>query len=337
MDRRHFFLTSLAGALAAPIAVDAQQTPRPPRVGIVMPTPPPPARHPWLDGLREGLRQLGYVEGQTIRLEVRWPAGVTTPGSEDLLLNLLALPVDVIVVPTSGLAIRAKRATTTIPIVAAAAGALVEVGVVASLARPGGNATGLTTQGAEISAKRVELLKEVLPTLSRVAAIASPYDIVAGEFGGVFENVFERQIETATRAVGFQLEVLRVKTPADLDAAFQTATQSRVGAVMTVTNPFFVLNAARVAELALKHRLPVAAYYREEVEAGALMSYGVDRADMWRRAATYVDRILKGAKPSDLPIEQPRKFELVINLKTAKALGLSIPPSLLLRADQVIE
>ena len=261
---------------------------------------------------------------------MRWSAGRAQPDLADLLSSLVRLPVDVIVVPTSGHAILAKRATTTIPIVAAAAGALVEAGVVASLARPGGNVTGLTTQGAELSAKRVELLKEVLPRLSRVAAIASPYsDALAG--------IFERQVETAAHTAGVQVQLLRVKTAADLDGAFEAATQSRAGAVITVTNPFFVIHAARVAELALKYRLPFAAYYREEVDAGALIWYGVNRADMWRRAATFVDKILKGAKPADLPVEQPAKFELVINLKTAKALGLTIPRSVLVQADHVIE
>jgi putative ABC transport system substrate-binding protein len=201
----------------------------------------------------------------------------------------------VLVVNQTGAAMSAKRATTTIPIVAAAAGALVEMGVVASLARPGGNVTGLTTQGPDLSIKRVELLKELLPQLTRVAAIASPYgDSRLG-------SLFERQVETAARAVGVQLQLLRVETPAELDGAFQAATRNRAGAVITVTNPFFVNHAARVAELSLKHRLPVAGYYREEVDAGALIWYGVSRIDMWRRAATYVDKILKGAKPADLP------------------------------------
>ena len=315
--------------VAAPLAADAQEAVKVPRIGILMPTSPPPARQPWLDGFREGLRELGYVEGQTIRLEVRWTADAAA--APDVFSGLIRLPVDVIVVQTTGGAMAAKRATTTIPIVAAAAGALVEMGVVASLARPGGNVTGLTTQGTLLSAKRVELLKEMLPRLSRLAAIASPTADTR------LAELFESQVETAARAVGVQLQFLRVNAPADLDGAFQAATRSRVGAVMTVTNPFFVVHAARVAELALKHRLPLAAYYREEVEAGALMCYGVNRTDMWRRAATYVDKILKGAKPGDLPVEQPTKFELVINMKTAKTLGLTIPPPVLARVDELIQ
>ena len=328
MDRRSF-LVGMGALVTLPLAAEAQQAARVPRIGIMLPTAPPPAPQPWLDAFREGLRGLGYVEGQTILLEVRWTAGATR--APDMLSSLIRLPVDVLVVNTTGAAMSAKGATTTIPIVTAAAGALVETGVVASLARPGGNVTGLTTQGPDLSLKRVELLKEVLPRLSRVAAIASPYnDPRLGE-------LFEGKVETAVRAVGVQFQLLRVKTAADLDGAFQAATRSRVGAMITVTNPFFVVHAARVAELALKHRLPLAAYYREEVEAGGLMWYGVNRSDMWRRAATYVDKILKGAKPADLPVEQPTRFELVINMKTAKALGLTIPPSVLLRADHVIE
>jgi len=304
MKRSGVALLSLA-LLTAPLAVDAQQAARVPRIGILVPTAPPPARQPSLDAFRAALRELGYVEGQTILLEVRWSAGETE--RTDLLSSLIRLPVDVIVVPTTGAAIAAKRATTTIPIVAAAAGALVETGVVASLARPGGNVTGLTTQAADLSAKRFELLKEVLPRLSRVAAIASPYGPTP------LAGLFARHAETGARAVGVQFQLLQVKTPADLDGAFQAATRSRVGAVTTLPNPFFVVHAARIAELALKHRLPLASGTRAEVDAGALIWYGVRLADMWRLAATYVDKILKGAKPGDLPIEQPTKFEFVIN------------------------
>ena len=317
--------------LVAP-AVDAQPAARAPRIGVIVPQAPPPARQPWLDAFREGLRELGYVEGKTILLEVRWLAGRASPSEQrDLVSSLIRLPVAVIVVNTTGAAFAAQQVTTTIPIVVAAAGALVEAGVVASLARPGGNVTGLTTQGVDLSAKRFELLKEVLPRLSRVAAIESPYEDSAGR------ELYRRYAEAGARAVGVQLQILQVKTPADLDGAFQAATRSRVGAVITLPNTFFVVHAARVAELALEHRLPLASYYREEVDAGALIWYGVSRSDMWRRAATYVDKILKGAKPADLPVEQPTKFELLINLKTAKALGLTIPQSVLLRAEQLIE
>ncbi len=328
MERRTFMAIFTGGLLAAPLAADAQQAARVPRIGVVIPQAPPPARQPWLDGFREGLRDLGYVEGRTILLEVRWTGDAYD--STDVISSVIRLPVDVIVVQTTGAAMTAKQVTTTIPIVTAAAGALVETGVVASLARPGGNVTGMTTQAADVSTKRFEVLKDMLPRLSRVAAIRPP--------GGTLQTaLFTRYAENGARAVGIQFQVLAIQTPADLDGAFQAAARSRVGAVITLPNPFFAVHAARVAELALKHRLPLAGYYREEVEAGALMWYGVSRADMWRRAATYVDKILTGAKPADLPVEQAQKFELVINLKTAKALGLTIPPSVLLRADQVIE
>ncbi len=321
-------LLFMLGLLAAPLTVDAQQPARMPRIGILVPTAPPPARQPWLDAFREALRELGYVEGQTVLLEVRWaPGGIG--GYTEPLSSLIRLPVDVIVVANTSAAIVAKRETTTIPIVAAGGGALVEGGAVGTLARPGGNVTGLTTQAPDLSAKRVELLKDVLPRLSRVAAIAGPATEVAW--------LFARQAETGARAVGVQFQLLQVTTPADLDGAFQAATRGRVGAVITLPHPFFVVHAARVAELALKHRLPLASGYREEVDAGALIWYGVSRTEMWRHAATYVDKILKGAKPADLPVEQPTTFELVINLKTAKALGLTIPQSVLARADEVIQ
>ncbi len=330
MNRRTFVAGSLT-LLAAPLAAEAQQAARVPRIGVVIPQAPPPARQPWLDGFREGLRELGYVEGRTVLLEVRWTGDARD--LTDVISSVIRLPVDVIVVQTTSAAMTAKQVTTTIPIVVAAAGALVETGVVASLARPGGNVTGITTQAADVSTKRFEVLKDLLPRLSRVAAIRAP----APAGGTLPTALFTRYAENGARAVGIQFQVLAIQTPADLDGAFQAAARSRVGAVITLPNPFFAVHAARVAELALKHRLPLAGYYREEVEAGALMWYGVSRADMWRRAATYVDKILKGAKPADLPVEQPTKFELVINLKTAKALGLTIPPSLLQRADEVIQ
>ena len=328
MDRRAFISSITLGLLAASLGADAQQAARVPRIGVVIPQAPPPARQPWLDGFREGLRELGYVEGRTILLEVRWTGDAYD--STDVISSVIRLPVDVIVVQTTGAAMTAKQVTTTIPIVTAAAGGLLETGVVASLARPGGNVTGMTTQAADVSTKRFEVLKDMLPRLSRVAAIRPP--------GGTLQTaLFTRYAENGARAVGVQFQILPIQTPADLGGAFQAAARSRVGAVITMPNPFFAVHAARVAELALKHRLPLAGYYRDEVEAGALMWYGVNRADMWRSAATYVDKILKGAKPADLPIERPTKFELVINLKTAKALGLTIPPAVLQRADQVIE
>jgi len=316
--------------LAAPLSVEAQQSAKVPRVGVLIPTAPPPAPQPWLDALREGLRQLGYVEGPTVRFEVRWAPAEAGRYTEPI-SSLVRLPVDVIVVPTTSAVIAARRVTTTVPIVAASSGALLESGVVASLAQPGGNVTGLTSQNVEFSAKRMELLKEVLPRLSRVAALQGP------ETDNPSASLFVKQAEAGARAVGVQFQYLQIKTPAELDRAFQAAARNRAGAVITLPHPFFAVHASRVAELALKHRLPLESSYRDEVDAGALIFYGVSHADMWRRAATFVDKILKGAKPANLPIEQATKFELVINLKTAKALGLTIPPPVLSRADEVIQ
>ena len=201
----------------------------------------------------------------------------------------------------------------------------------ASLARPGGNVTGLTTMQADLSAKRLELLKEAVPKLSRVTALRPPYSRAS------IDQIFATQTETAARSLGIQFQLLQVPGPSDLEDAFQTAARSRADAVIFRPSPFFTLHAGRVGELALKHGLPTMGNEENMVGAGGLMAYSVDYLDMWRRVASYVDRILKGAKPADLPVEQPTKFRLVINLKTAKALGLTIPPSLLARADQVIE
>jgi putative ABC transport system substrate-binding protein len=328
MDRRRFLLTSLAGALAAPLAAEAQPAGRLPRIGVLVALAPP--NHLEADAFRQGLRELGYVEGRNVLLDIRsWE--VRAERTPDVVAELLRIPVDVIVVPTTGAASAAKQMTKTIPIVASTAGALVEAGVVASLARPGGNVTGLTSSQVDLTAKRLELLKEAVPTLSRVAALVSPYRPPA------LGEIFVRQTEAAARALGLRLDLLRVEGADDLAGAFQTATRARVGAVIIIPNPFFGVNAKRVAELALRHKLPMIAQDPGIVEAGGLMQYGINLADAWRRSATYVDRILKGAKPADLPVEQPTKFELVINLKTAKALGLTIPPSVLARADQVIE
>ena len=317
--------------LLVPLAADAQQPARVPRVGVLVALAPPPAPQQDLDAFRQGLRELGYVEGRTVLLELRWNEGRPERWPE-LVSELIRVPVDVIVVQTTGSALAARQATRTIPIVSASSGMLVEEGVVQSLARPGGNVTGLTGVTAEVSAKRVELLKEVVPKLARVAVLVRSY--------GLWPSLGERLVketETGARALGIQLQLLRIEGPTDLDGAFQAATRGRAGAVILLPHPFFRVHAARVAELALRHRLPTMAEYADQVEAGGLMSYGASGTDLWRRAATYVDKILKGAKPADLPIEQPTKFELVINLKTAKALGLTIPQSVLMRANEVIQ
>ncbi len=328
MDRRAFVIGMGSGLLASPLAAEGQPAGRLPRIGVLVTSAPP--NHLEMDAFRQGLRELGHVEGRNALLDIRSSEGYVDRWP-DLLAELLRIPVDVIVVPTTGAALAAKRATKTIPIVASTAGALVEAGVVASLARPGGNVTGLTNNQVELSAKRLELLKEAVPTLSRVAALASPFRPPS------MGEIFVRQTETAARALNLRLDLVRVERSDDLAGAFQAATRARAGAVIVIANPFFGVHATRVAELALQHKLPMIAQDPSIVEAGGLMHYGVHLADAWRHSATYVDRILKGAKPADLPVEQPTTFELIINLKTAKALGLTIPPSLLGRADKLIQ
>jgi putative ABC transport system substrate-binding protein len=238
--------------------------------------------------------------------------------------------VDVIVAPTSTSALAAKQATTTIPIVFATATDPVASGLVASLARPGGNITGLSLfAGMEIVGKSLQLLKEAVPKVSRVAVLWNP--------ANVSHPLLLKEIEIAARALGLQLQMLEARGPDAFDSTFAAMTRERTGALFVLADPIFLLNRTRLAELAVKHRLPAIYGLREHVEAGGLMAYAPSVADLLRRAATYVDKILKGAKPADLPVEQPTRFELVINLKTAKALGLPIPQSVLMRADKVIE
>jgi putative tryptophan/tyrosine transport system substrate-binding protein len=326
---RRIGLVLLFSLAFAPVAAEAQQAGRIYRIGVLLAASPSTAA-PNLDAFREGLRELGHVEGQTYVIEPRWSDGEVDrwPG---FISELIRLPVDIIVVPTTGAALAAQKATRTIPIVSTTAGALVEAGVVASLARPGGNVTGLTNSQVDLSAKRLELIKEAVPTLSRVAALTSPFRPPA------LGEIFVRQTEAAARTLGLRLDLYRVEGSGDLAGAFQAAIRAREGAVIIIANPFFGVHATRVGELALQHKLPLITGDPGIVEAGGLMFYSVDHANAWRRSTTYVDRILKGAKPADLPVEQPTKFALVINLKTAKALGLTIPQTLRLRADQVIE
>ena len=301
-------------------------------MGVLSSLAVPPAPNPEVEAFRQGLRELGYVEGQTVLLELRWSEGRPDRWPE-LVSELVRVPVDVVVVPTTGAAVTAKQATRTIPIVAAWGGFLVEAGVVQSLARPGGNVTGLAGFAPELTAKSLQLLKEAVPKLARAAVLASPTNPPS------LGERLVKETETGARALGIKLQLLRIEGPTDLDGAFQAATRSGAGAVIILANPFFRVHAARVAELALRHRLPTmnADLSFGFVEAGGLMSYGPSLTALWRRAATYVDKILKGAKPADLPIEQPTTFDLAINLKTARALGVTIPNSLRLRASKLIE
>ncbi len=312
----------------APTTVEGQQTARVPRIAFLTTTSPEDAPNPGVDGFRQGLRELGYIEGQTIALEWRWGRG-TTERFADFAADVVRLKVDVIVAANAPAGHAAQRATKTIPIVIPTMPDAVGNGFVASLARPGGNITGLSFLQPELEGKRLQLLKELVPHVSRVAVLA---DINDTNYRQTM-----KEAETAGRELGLRVRIHEVKGPSGFEAAFVTMTKETTGAVALVGGTMLYANRARLAEQALKSRLPMMCDQAAHVAAGCLISYGPSLTDLFRRAAAYVDKILKGAQPADLPVEQPTKFELVINLKTAKALGLTIPQALLLRADQVIE
>ena len=322
MDRRHFLLTSLAGALAAPLAGEAQQARSMSRIGFLRVGPPPKT---WIEGFRQGLRELGYVEGQNIVIDF----GLAEDAAQlpDMAANLVRLKVDVLVASGTPSVLPATNATGTIPIVFVAAIDPVAAGVTASLARPGGNVTGVTAMHADLIAKRLGLLKEVLPKLSRIVVLTRAASPATARY--------VKEAELAAHTLGVRLHVISVRDPGDLATALSSIENG--SALVVADDAVFTVHRTRITELALKNRLPSAYGFSEMVEAGGLMAYGPHYGDMYRRAAIQVDKILKGARSAALPIEQPTKFELVINLKTAKALGLTIPPSVLLRADQVIE
>jgi putative ABC transport system substrate-binding protein len=323
MDRRRLLLTSLAGAFAAPRAAEAQLAGRVPRIGILRTGSPP---DPFVEAFRQGLRELGYEEGRNISIEYRWAEGRDEQLS-GLAADLVRLKVDVIVASGSPARV-ARRVTNTIPIVMPVANDPVGEGIVASLARPGGNVTGLASLSEGLPGKWLELLKEVLPKMSRVAVLWHPV-AEAGQLG---------VSEAAARLLGVRLRALKVQQMDEFGPVFADAVRNRAEGLIVLSSAFFFEHRTLLVELAAKHQLPTM-YHQQEfvVGSGGLMSYGPNLRDLFRRSATFVDKILKGAKPADLPVEQPTKFDLVINLKTAKALGLTIPPSLLARADQVIE
>ena len=326
--RRALLLAAAAWpALAWAGAARAQAPARVPRIGFLS-SSSPSVTAPWLQAFRLGLRDLGWVEGKNISIEYRHAEG-RRGRIPDLAADLVRLKVDVIVAPLVGDARAARRATKTIPIVMAGATDPVGSGLIESLARPGGNVTGLTQMNIELNGKRLELLKEIVPKLSRVAVLWNP----KGRFG----QLAWKELQLPARHLGVQLHSLEVRSLDDLDQAFEDAIEARAGALLIIPNPMFGPHLERIAGLAAKSRLPSTFFRSEFAEAGGLVTYGTDRDDLYRRAATFVDKILKGAKPSDLPVEQPTKFELVINMKTAKALGITIPQSILLRADRVIE
>jgi putative ABC transport system substrate-binding protein len=329
ITRRVFVGALTGGLLATPLAAEAQQPAKIARIGFLALDLAPNPHLP--EAFRQGLRDLGYVEGRTVVIEYRDAKG-KSERLPALAAELVALKVDVIVAPSTPAALAAKQATRTLPIVFATAGDPVTDGLVTSLARPGGNVTGLSILAPELVGKRLELLTQVVPGVSRVAVLWQP-----GAFGERTEKDMLKGAEVAARALGVRLQVVEVRGPADVDRALSDMTRARAGALTVLGGTMFFNERRRLVALAAKNRLPAVYIAREFVDAGGLMSYGPNVADLFRRAATYVDKILKGAKPADLPVEQPTKFELVINLKTARALGLTIPQPILGRADEVIQ
>jgi len=329
ITRRAFLLTLAVGLATMPPAAEAQQAGKVPRIGFLSPSSPSdPRNQRRLEAFRQGLRELGYVEGRNIALEVRWAEG-KFERLPDLAAELVRLKVDVIVVSAVPAIQAAKEATRTIPIVMAVVVDPVATGLFASLARPGGNITGQSMMAPELVGKQLELLKEMVPKVSRVALLWNPDN--AGNTPQL------RAAEAAARTLGVRLQPLEARGPSQIDSAFAAMTREQAGGLIVLVDALLVLHRTRIADLAVKARLPAVFGLRDHAEAGGLMAYDANQLNLYRRAATYVDKILKGAKPADLPVEQPTKFELIINMKTAKALGLAIPPSLLQRADEIIQ
>jgi putative ABC transport system substrate-binding protein len=325
--RRREFITLLGGAAAAwPLAARAQQ-PAMPVVGFFFSQSADPFAHR-LRAFRQGLKEAGYVEGQNVVVEYRWAEGQY--GRLPMLaVELVRRQVAVIVAPGENATLAAKAATTTIPIVFAVAEDPVRHGLVASLARPGGNLTGINFFNAELVPKRLELLRELVPKASRVAVLVNPSNI-SGERT-------EKEVEAAARALGLQTQIFKASTNRDIDEAFAALVRGRADALFVAPDGFFNSRRVQLATMATRHAVPMTSPTREIAEAGGLMSYGPNIADAWRELGVYAGRILKGAKPAELPVVQSSKFELVINNQTARALGLTVPPALLATADEVIE
>jgi putative tryptophan/tyrosine transport system substrate-binding protein len=320
-------VTALLLVLAAPLAAAAQQAGKVWRIGFLGNSTP--ALEANLVGpFRDGLRDLGYLEGRNVLIEYRWAEG-QYERFPALIADLIALKVDVIVTAGTPATQAVKKATSSIPLVMVAVGDPVATGIVASLRRPGGNITGLTSVSEDLEAKRLELLREVLPTVSRLAVLWNPDNQSL--------RADLKEIRAAAQVLGMKVQALEVRTPGELEETFKAIVTERPGALLVMADRLFLHNRQRIMDFAAKQRLPGVYAYRELVEAGGLMSFGPSYPGMHKRAATYVDKILKGVSPADLPVERPTTFDLVINLKTAKALGLTIPPSLLQRTDQVIE
>ena len=322
-------ITLLLGGLVSPVAAEAQQAVKVARIGYLGAGF---GDNSYVyQAFRRGLRDLGYIEDQNIVIEYR-DAGGKLERLPALAAELVALKVDVIVASSTPAALAAKQATSTLPIVFPAAGDPIASGLVTSLARPGGNLTGLSILNPGLVGKRLEQLKQAIPGVKQVAVLWHP-----GAYGERTDKEMLKGAEVASRALGVRLQLVEARGPADIDRAFSDIVRGRADALIVLGGTMFNSHRKRLVDLAAKNRLPAAYPFRIYVEVGGLMAYGLDIADSYRRAATYIDKILKGAKPADLPVEQPTKLDLVINLKTAKALGLTIPPSVLAQADHVIE
>jgi putative ABC transport system substrate-binding protein len=326
MDDRRRFVIGLGLLLASPAVAHARPVGKLPRVGYLFYGSPGPSRE--IDAFRQGLRELGYIEGQSVAVEYRFASGQVERYPE-LAAELVRLEVDVIVAPATPQALAAKQATRSIPIVFVLVADAVGAGLITNFARPGGNITGLTSSSAELGGKRLELLKQVVPNASRVAILYNPADR---------SNVLiSKQLQESAPTLGLILQSVAVRQPREFEGAFVAMTRKRAHAMFGTPGALTFAHRKVLVDLAAKHQIPAMWGHRSFVDVGGLMSYAVNLYDQNRQAAVFVDKILKGAKPSDLPVEQPTKFELVINFRSAKALGLTIPPSLLVQADQVIE
>jgi ABC-type uncharacterized transport system substrate-binding protein len=329
IERRAFLGVIAGGLLAAPLAAEAQQPVRVARIGVLSPGDPLSEPSPRFEAFRRELRERGWVEGQNIAIEWRFAEG-KNDRLPDLAAELIRLKVNVIFAINTPATLAARNATRTVPVVFTGVGASPTTArLVGSLARPGGNITGVTTVSGEMSGKRLELMKEVLPTVTRVAVLWHAPNAGAA--------AILKDIEVASVRLGLHIQNVGVPGPKEIRSAFEAATRERAGALVLIDDMLISSHRGRILEFAGQTRLPVISIYSDFAEAGGLLAYGPKASDTYQRAAYFIDRILKGAKPADLPVEQSSTFELVINLKTAKALGLTIPPSLLQRADQVIE
>jgi putative tryptophan/tyrosine transport system substrate-binding protein len=329
MNRRTFLCGLTLGALAAPVAVEAQQTGKVARVGYINPgDASDPVRLRRFDAFREGLRDLGYVEGRNVAIESRWAEG-KDDRYQTLAADLVRLNVDVIVTLGGAATKATQEVTKRIPIVMSLVNDPVGSGLVSNLARPSGNVTGTSLMASDLVGKQLGVLKEIVPNVSRVAVLRQP--------GNPASAAQLREAEAAARVLGMRLQTFEARNPQEIDGAFAAMAREGAAALVVLTDSIFTNQRRQIAELASKGRLPAVFGNSEHVVAGGLVGYSASFLDLERRAATYVDKILKGAKPADLPVEQPTKFELVINLKTAKALGLTIPQSILGRADEIIQ